>query len=867
MGTAVAMSWIRRLIAVAVMSILTLHGVGAAHAEPVSDYGAYGDLTPGYNLPGFDATQNSDATPVPYEYDSLDPALATKSAPAPDEIAELGPWQVAVKNNPANSIDGMIARWQKYLSGKADTGATAKPWDAWRDAYVQVLTNRRVGPAFERFMREDFWKLPADQWTSDSALPGADDGPRYDVFNVADGVPKDKWLMIELKSGTELSQHAKNQFKDHLTRMGQAGSGMLLMFAGKPSEPSLRWIKRTVDEFSKKITMPRAFAVRYIPAVPVAKGSTGGTPLPGPLDASAATPEMQALMEELNALLDEETASGPTAAPVEKRMCDRFCPTARPEAPAPQAPAPVANPAPVAQPAPVAPAPVAKPAPAPVAPAPVAPAPAPVAPAPAPAPIVVAPPPVVVAPPPVVVAPAPVAPAPVAPAPAPVAPAPVAPAPAPVAPAPVAPAPVAPAPAPAPVAPAPVAAPLGPPATGYEPPLGGIDFTSLEMRYASDTVNGKPAIQYAFRANAITGEQASYGGKRNATMALDAFHVWLALEPDKFWVNLNPTEPDRIIDSAFGRTEAGQILLEADLEMKRESARLQDSDTDLGKRFADALRGDRKCVDGRRHWIEPLPATVHEDGDQLYIIDAPLTVKLGTEDSDISPGKTCADEGQDAATTKANLELYQQMILPALDEVINHGPAFADLRRVYSSRVVAEWYRKRNAAKPGQFAKLINSGNIDKWVTDWSPRGVFDDYVKSFNLNPPEGTRKWTTPDGTIWTASIGGVVFDKVELKEMGTEEFAKTQEPEMKFAAPSITGPLTAPSGNQVWIGNIVSSVPLTELWPPRSEPWTPYSLAVPAPTKPMFFVLVALPAVVWLASGGFLVWRKRRRTIGIR
>ncbi|WP_231992160.1 hypothetical protein [Mycobacterium sp. ACS4331] len=381
----------------------------------------------------------------------------------------------------------------------------------------------------------------------------------------------------------------------------------------------------------------------------------------------------------------------------------------------------------------------------------------------------------------------------------------------------------------------------------------------------SDNVGGKPAMQIGYRANGRPGTGTPVGGSRSAQMSRDALFVWLALSPEKFWVNLNPTEPDRIIDSGFGRTEAGRVLLEADLEMKRDAARLQSTETDLGRRYVAALQGESKCTDGRRHWIEPLPATVREDGDQLYIIDAPLIAKLGVEDSDISPGETCAQRGQSPDITRANLEVYQKMIIPALNELIANSPKYADLRRVYTSRVVAEWLRKRNAANPGgQFASVINSDNIDRWAQRWSPRGVFDDYVRSFNMNPPEATLKWTSPDGTMWTSTVGGVDFSRVEITDIGAEEFEKKYAPAMRTAAPSLVGPITSESGTEVWMGDVISSVPLEQIWPDRKRPWTPYVLAAPATSNPLFHVAVALPVAAWIGFGGMLLWRRRRRPL---
>jgi hypothetical protein len=92
-------------------------------------------------------------------------------------------------------------------------------------------------------------------------------------------------------------------------------------------------------------------------------------------------------------------------------------------------------------------------------------------------------------------------------------------------------------------------------------------------------------------------------------------------------VNLNPDEPDQVMDSKFGKTDAGRILLEADLQMKHDFFKTMDPKTDLGKRFWASLPkvNGRPCFAGIRNWIEPKTATVREQDGGIYILDAPCS--------------------------------------------------------------------------------------------------------------------------------------------------------------------------------------------------------------------------------------------------
>lgn len=155
---------------------------------------------------------------------------------------------------------------------------------------------------------------------------------------------------------------------------------------------------------------------------------------------------------------------------------------------------------------------------------------------------------------------------------------------------------------------------------------GGVDFTTLELRYVGGLAKGR-GMQYSMKADMVKNPDTDpgWGGKAKMQLASDAMFTWLALTPDKFWVNLNPDEPDRIMDSTFASTDAGRVLLDADLQMKHDFYKAMDPETDLGKRYWAALpkENGNPCMPGLRNWIEPKPAKVREQDGGIYILDAP----------------------------------------------------------------------------------------------------------------------------------------------------------------------------------------------------------------------------------------------------
>ncbi|MGW9174880.1 hypothetical protein [Streptomyces decoyicus] len=295
---------------------------------------------------------------------------------------------------------------------------------------------------------------------------------------------------------------------------------------------------------------------------------------------------------------------------------------------------------------------------------------------------------------------------------------------------------------------------------------GGVDFTTLELRYVGKPVKGK-GLNYAFSAkkNPDPDGEPGFGGKATSKLISDAFFTWLALTPEKFWVNLNPDQPDKVMDDKFGKTDAGRVLLEADLRMKHDFFKTMDPKTDLGKRFWAALprENGRPCFGGIRNWIEPEPAKVREQNGGIYILDAPLTLKSTPQDFATQPGGEKICNPSKAERDQAQ-RVINRMIVPEVEKTINTAPQYADLRRVYTARVAAEWIRLQDAKSPTDYRKIINSNDVTSWPIaapnqNWDKNELFQRYRKIF-LN---GEFKYDvdTAQG-VMVYIVGGVDFSK---------------------------------------------------------------------------------------------------------
>lgn len=352
--------------------------------------------------------------------------------------------------------------------------------------------------------------------------------------------------------------------------------------------------------------------------------------------------------------------------------------------------------------------------------------------------------------------------------------------------------------------------------------LGGIDFTTLELRYVADPGDGQ-GLRYAFHASPSSeGEEPDPdAGRRAARHASDAFFVWLSLPPSSFWVNLHPYEPDRIIDPALATTDVGRILLEADLQLKRTQAALIHPDTELGREYWQTVEatGEPSCP-SMRMWIVPGAATVYEEDGELYILDAPLEVRMEAEGlvPSAGPGPTHDPCGRpEGAPEPPDQRFLRERVLPLVERAVNEAPEFAELRQVYLSRVAAEWYRQRSRHSETSLSWLIDSGYVGAWpaAEEWSPQDVFEEYVVSvtegeFNVRR-EVRRGSHVHDVTYF---YGGVDFTKVTFDHVDRAEFAEDWAGLPEEVDRAIHGSTTL-RDDGVWLGGAVHhTVPAN--WP---------------------------------------------------
>lgn len=387
------------------------------------------------------------------------------------------------------------------------------------------------------------------------------------------------------------------------------------------------------------------------------------------------------------------------------------------------------------------------------------------------------------------------------------------------------------------------------------PTYGGVDFSTLQLRYLSDTGSG---MQYAFSAKAAQKELEQDPGSGLSTLvkSMADLRTWLVLSPNKFWVNLNPNEPDRIIDKDLGQTDAGRALLEADWHMKQTQGKLLDPNTSFGAAYWRRLGGSggQSCYSSRM-WIVPGDVEVRQDGSSLYVLKANLNVKAKAESVAGLGQTTCNSDPQQTAR---NAQVEQEMVVPKIEKEVNSAPEYAPLRQAFLARVVAQWLLDRHAAGHAtSFDSLIGSGNLGPAAQhgSWRPQQVYDAYVRSIRNGTFTYRRTEHVGNTTLtYVIRTGGVDFSKLTSTQLSGADMNRKVPGLPQTIARSTNRPATAADGS-IWLGDTAKA--------PSVSSWDHVRSFLLSRTGLFVLLGVALLALLFFVRDGSAL--RRRRVLG--
>jgi hypothetical protein len=233
---------------------------------------------------------------------------------------------------------------------------------------------------------------------------------------------------------------------------------------------------------------------------------------------------------------------------------------------------------------------------------------------------------------------------------------------------------------------------------------------------------------------------------------LNYFFTGIALPNGTFWVNLRPDSPNDIIDPLLAQTDVGRILLESDLQLKKDAAKATSPETPEGKEYWDKLyqkAGELYGSDNitiptlTRPWIVPDEIIIRESTDSAYVYKATLKVMLEQDYLKGDATYSFKDPKQKELNDYSS-QLIREKILPKLTKEINNAKRYAPLRQVYYSLILAQWFKARNSNKNTQYARFIDRRDLSNLQskTPYSVNTYFTTYKENFakgeyNLSEP----------------------------------------------------------------------------------------------------------------------------------
>lgn len=265
----------------------------------------------------------------------------------------------------------------------------------------------------------------------------------------------------------------------------------------------------------------------------------------------------------------------------------------------------------------------------------------------------------------------------------------------------------------------------------------------------------------------------------HAKELINYFFLGITLPSDDFWVNLNSVRQNEITNSRLALTDVGKILLQADLRLKKDACRFTDPRHSLGKEYWDKLQtrlSEQDLINpqlpiGNRFWIIPAEAVVEENKNKVTIVKSKLKVCLEQEClslqnntfSLLSSQSHQEKQAQDIAD-----QTMKEVILPTLEYEVNYGKAYAPLRQVYNSLILAEYFKQKYWGREGLYPHLVNQSYINGLESKepWSKDNIFNAYVRSCK----EGEYRFSQTEYDPYQAAMvqkyyfyGGVILDKV--------------------------------------------------------------------------------------------------------
>ena len=223
---------------------------------------------------------------------------------------------------------------------------------------------------------------------------------------------------------------------------------------------------------------------------------------------------------------------------------------------------------------------------------------------------------------------------------------------------------------------------------------------------------------------------------------LEYFKIGISLPNSMFWVNLRPDSEKEIIDPDLEKTDLGKVLLEADLQLKKDLAGLTSPDNAEGRLYWDKLYAKAESMFGRsdieiptltRPWIVPGEIIIRQSSDTAYVYKATLKVMLEQDYLKDTKGYEF-DDPRLKELNEFSSDLIRKLIIPKLTRQVNSSKKYSQLRQVYYSLILSQWFKQQFRGKQGEYSGQIDKKDLTGLTSKiaWSKDTYFKAYQKSF---------------------------------------------------------------------------------------------------------------------------------------
>ncbi|MCP4651829.1 MAG: hypothetical protein GY858_00365 [Candidatus Omnitrophica bacterium] len=272
--------------------------------------------------------------------------------------------------------------------------------------------------------------------------------------------------------------------------------------------------------------------------------------------------------------------------------------------------------------------------------------------------------------------------------------------------------------------------------------------------------------------------------REEASRLIRYFLAGLTLPQGELWVNLSPHEEDRVASGNLALTDLGKDMLGQDYCLKQLVSSLTYPESETGKEYwqqvyqqlADQFgTSDMPINTYNKVWIMPEKSVVYEKANTAFILEASLKVMhqrdyVAVQQNSLREGTVPIFSAKKMGQSPDQIDqitsqIFNETILPKINQEVNHGENFATLRQIYHALVLAVWFRKK--FKDSFYKDYIDQGKIsgigleDKGAKE----KIYNLYVEAYKKGVYNYVRRDYDPATNKKLNRryySGGVLFDK---------------------------------------------------------------------------------------------------------